>query len=65
MFELNGYWQKVGGMTEGGMCTGSAGGLRKRKEAVDFSSVRATEKYLTVPTFIRLGRKVNEMCGLA
>jgi len=65
MFELSGYWQKVGGLNEEEASVYVARGSMKRRGTAGCSETRALEKHLNIPTFIRHGRKINEMCGLA
>ncbi len=62
MFELNGYWQRVGGITfentvqkytSEAVCPGAFSG----RVGLDLST-REMERWLVVPTFIRQGRKI-------
>ncbi len=68
MFELNGYWQKVGRMKgrEVSLEDGRKGIFQEdtavsaaRGRGAGFYSTRTVEKFLSLPTFIRLGRKIT------
>ncbi|MBU0480606.1 MAG: hypothetical protein KKG47_05870 [Proteobacteria bacterium] len=73
MFELRGYWQRVRVAAYGNCCwrkglKGGRNGLTrtaeiKRRERRSVTS-REGERDLSIPTFIRLGRKISGLtCG--
>ena len=69
MFEMNGYWQRFVAMLSGvsvargeermGALSGGSVAGNCRRDAPAPSSIKAAEKFLAIPTHIRLGRKIS------
>ena len=66
MFELNGYWQRAEAAGNFEWLESNRPGFRSLARTVKMKrarccrvSILAAENYLSIPTFIRLGRKIT------